>query len=367
MQEDTLKQGAPSARPRPTIHDVARELGVSARTVSRIMNDQPGVSAGTRARLAPRIAELGYAPHAGARRLRMNWRVEGIGVTLGADPAIVPLSDALLSWLFQELYDHFGARGEFISFDLHGAAQDAAHDYARGLWQDRFGALVIAGALADEDTTLARVHAAGHPYVALCRLYSQPDAYTATVDFERAAYESVALLAARGHRRIGMVRPLAGYQPGTERLRGYQHAHEALGLPYDSARVASVDFRSGTVYEAATSLLHDRTVTALIDASGHQDAKQLRNACTYTMRQIGRDVDVVVWTYDEQARVLGEAYAHVALPVRAAAVQGLAGLAARMYENVPQAPVLLSPRVFQPPAGPEAQPPQPVFRVTPRT
>ncbi len=367
MQDSTVNNGRRNARPRATIHDVARELGVSARTVSRIVNDQPGVSARTRARLAPQIAALGYAPHAGARRLRMNWRVEGIGVTMGADPAAVPLSDALLTWLFQELYQHFGARGEFISFDLHGAAQDAAHDYARGLWQDRFGALVIAGALADDDTTLARIHAAGHPYVALCRLYSQPDAFTATVDFEQAAYESVSLLAARGHRRIGMVRPLAGYQPGTERLRGYQRAHEALGMPFDAARVASVDFHGGAVYEAATALLGDPAVTALVDASGHQDAQQLRNACAQAGRQIGRDVDVVVWTYDEQARVLGEAYAHVALPVRAAAVQGLAGLAARMYENVAQAPVLLAPRVFQPPAGPEVHPPQPVFKVAPRT
>ena len=45
-----------------TVRDVARKAGVSAMTVSRVVNDRPGVSAETRKRIEAAIAELNYAP-----------------------------------------------------------------------------------------------------------------------------------------------------------------------------------------------------------------------------------------------------------------------------------------------------------------
>src|SRR5688572_6153231 len=45
-----------------TVRDVARKAGVSAMTVSRVVNDQPGVSAETRKKIETAIAELNYAP-----------------------------------------------------------------------------------------------------------------------------------------------------------------------------------------------------------------------------------------------------------------------------------------------------------------
>src|SRR4029450_3620571 len=48
---------------RVTIHDVAAHAGVSAMTVSRVINDSPRVSADTRRRVQASIAQLGYVPH----------------------------------------------------------------------------------------------------------------------------------------------------------------------------------------------------------------------------------------------------------------------------------------------------------------
>src|SRR6478672_5361244 len=52
-----------------TIKDVARAAGVSAMTVSRVINSSPSVSADTRARVERAIAELGYIPSRLARGL----------------------------------------------------------------------------------------------------------------------------------------------------------------------------------------------------------------------------------------------------------------------------------------------------------
>ena len=54
----------------PSIKDVARESGVSYKTVSRVINgDEANVGAATRARVREAIAALGYRPHPGARSL----------------------------------------------------------------------------------------------------------------------------------------------------------------------------------------------------------------------------------------------------------------------------------------------------------
>ncbi|HWU70736.1 MAG TPA: LacI family DNA-binding transcriptional regulator, partial [Pseudoxanthomonas sp.] len=55
---------------RPTIKDVAERANVSLKTVSRVINNEPSVLHGTRARVLRAIDELDYEPDAAARNLR---------------------------------------------------------------------------------------------------------------------------------------------------------------------------------------------------------------------------------------------------------------------------------------------------------
>jgi len=56
-------------RKKPTIYEVAREAGVSGQTVSRVINNRPGVSRETKKRIQEIIERLGYHPSAIARSL----------------------------------------------------------------------------------------------------------------------------------------------------------------------------------------------------------------------------------------------------------------------------------------------------------
>ena len=68
----------PGRRRRATIHDVALEAGVSRGTVSRVINDEPYVSAEARIAIEAAIEKVGYVPNTAARNLVMQ-RSQAIG------------------------------------------------------------------------------------------------------------------------------------------------------------------------------------------------------------------------------------------------------------------------------------------------
>jgi LacI family transcriptional regulator len=63
----------------PTLREVAEKAGVSVSTVSRVINDQPGIGAETRARVLAIAQELQFAPNAAAQNLATK-RTRNIGL-----------------------------------------------------------------------------------------------------------------------------------------------------------------------------------------------------------------------------------------------------------------------------------------------
>jgi len=347
---------------RYTIHDIAHELGVSARTVSRVLNEQAGVGKNTRMRIAEFIREVNFHPHSGARSLRRQ-RLDCIGVAVTAPPDIIPVSDDTLTWLFSELNRIFNS-GEFIGFDLNPPLRDGHYDYARGVNEQRFGACVLAGPLRTNDPVIHRIHEAGCPYMALGRLDSFPEVSCATVDYEEAAYISTKFLIDKGHTRIGMLKGLHGFQPGVERRRGYRRALEEAGIPFDDGLIRNAAFDSEHNIRTTHRLLLDRDVSALVECSATEDGASIREGARRAGRMPGENLDIVEWTYTYKASVFSEAVAHMWLPLREAGSEGLELLADWFYERRSEPfQVLYRPILYETPRNGEVEPPRPVFNV----
>lgn len=347
---------------RYTIHDVARELGVSARTVSRVLNKQAGVGKGTRKRVEEFIEEVNFHPHSGARSLRRQ-RLDCIGVAVTSPLDVVPISNDILTWLFFELNRIFND-GEFIGFDMNPPPRDNQYDYARGVSEQRFGACVVAGPLRSNDAIIRRIHAAGCPYMVMGRLDSMPEISSATVDYDEGAYLSTKFLLDRGHTRIGILLGLDGFQPGVERRRGYARALEEAGIPLDESLVRPATFDSDQNIRLTHRLLLDRDVTALVESSGTEDASGLREGARRAGRMPGENLDIVEWTYTYKAAVVSEAVAHVWLPVREAGSEGLELMADWFYERRTEPfQVLYRPILYETPKADDTAPTRPVFSV----
>lgn len=327
-----------------TIHDIARELGVSAKTVSRVLNHKDGVGPELRERIQRLMDEVGYQPHLGARSLRTRIST-CIGVAMPVGPESVPLSQNFVLWIVEQIYGAFGRLGEYVCLDLNPRAGVDAGDYSRGIWQHLFKATVIAGPLPVEDRYLRRIHDSGAQYVVFSRLDSVPDAYCAVVDYEQAAYKSTRYLIERGHRRIALLRAFKGLHPGLERLRGYQRALSEAGIPYDERLVRSTGMSGESVAAGTHFLLAQEHVTALIDSSCMEDGESLREGAARAGKHFGKDgIELVAWSYLKDMAVCREATAHVWLPMREAASEGLMMLADRVYGRA-EGPI----RVIYPP------------------
>ncbi len=330
-----------------TIYDIANEAGVSAKTVSQVLNDKDGVAEETRARIRAIMDRVGYQPHVGARALRGG--THGVGVTLPVSLDIIPLSQDLFMHLFARLLENFGACGEFVTFDINPFDQSSGEDYARGLWQNMYRACIVMGPLADGDTTVRRIHERGDPYLTMSRLDTLPECSCAAVDYELGTYLSAKHLIAKGHTRIALLKAFTGFQAGTERRRGYMRALEEAGIEPDEELIRNVSFSTRNLAQSAEALLKDHSVTALVDSTGLEDRQGLREAARRAGRVTGKDFEVLPWTYSEDGAVLHEACAQMWLPAREAGEAGVDEFTKWVYGksqgpvNIVRDPVLVEP------------------------
>ena len=112
----------------PTVDDVARAAGVSRQTVSNVLNSPDIVKLATMARVRTAIAELGYRPHASARRLRTR-KSSTIGVRL--DPMTNGISGSLLDRFLHALTEQAAERDLRVMLFTAQSVEEEIEEFSR--------------------------------------------------------------------------------------------------------------------------------------------------------------------------------------------------------------------------------------------
>ena len=215
----------------PTVDDVARVANVSRQTVSNVLNSPGIVKPTTRGRVEAAIAELGYRPHASARRLRTR-QSSTIGVRL--DPVTNGISGSVLDRYLQALTEQAAERGMRIMLFTANDLDDEIDQYRTlrdGADVDAF----VVTATRHADPRIGWLTAERVPFVSFGRPWgADMDAANhlwVDVDGFAGHYEATRHLIGRGHTRIGYIGWPAGSGTGDERRRGWAVAmNEAFGL-----------------------------------------------------------------------------------------------------------------------------------------
>ncbi|MFD7028711.1 LacI family DNA-binding transcriptional regulator [Streptomyces sp. NPDC059917] len=227
--------------------DVAARAGVGLKTVSRVVNDEPGVTPDTEKRVHDAIDELGFRRNDSARVLRKG-RTATIGLVLEdlADPFYGPLNRAV-----EEVAR---ANGALLINGSSAEDPDRERELALALCARRVDGLIVIPA-GDDHRYLEPEIRAGVATVFVDRPAGLIDADVVLSDSFGGARDGVAHLIAHGHRRIGFIGDHPRIHTATERLRGYRTAMAAAGLAVDGAWESLGSTSPERVTAAVTAML----------------------------------------------------------------------------------------------------------------
>ena len=237
-----------------TIYDVAKAAGVSAKTVSRVLNSDGPVGRETREAVEAAMSALGYVPSNAARMMRSQ-KSGLIGLITGAistakelitRPAGLP--DLFILQGIQQVISQSGMT--LMIADTDGRPDRVAPLISTFLQHRVEGLIYIAE--YHQRVELPRLPL-GTPMV-LANCFDDIDTPSILPDDERGQHDLVARIAAAGHRRIAYLTLRSGISATTLRLQGYRAALVAAGIAYDPALVQDCGLEEN---EGETQLLWD--------------------------------------------------------------------------------------------------------------
>ena len=231
-----------------TLHEVAQRAGVSAMTVSRVVNGRGRVDSETRQRVEEAIQALDYVPNRIARGL-ISQKTQTIGIIVPdiVNPFFAPVVRGAES----------AARKAGYRILLCNSEGDLRleREYIEDLVAHRVEGLLLAPASDRSRSSILSLLRGGFPLVLIDRALPDADCDLIVSDNLQGARRLIEHLIATGHREIAHVSDAEDTSTGRERLRGYSEALEAAGIPFQTELVirTTVDRIGG--YRAAQEIL----------------------------------------------------------------------------------------------------------------
>ncbi|MBX6386935.1 MAG: LacI family DNA-binding transcriptional regulator [Microbispora sp.] len=258
------------------MNDVAAAAGVALKTVSRVVNGEPGVNAATARRVQAAIERLGYRRNDSARILRRG-RTASIGLV------IEDVADAFYSTLNRAVEDAALHHGYLLFTGSSREDSARERDLVLAFCARRVDGLIIVPAGTDHgylkpefDAGIKAVFADRPPGPGC-------EADTVLCDNAGGARAGTAHLIAHGHRRVAFLGDAPTIFTATERLRGYREALAAAGLPYDEGLVVMGPPDPARMRADLTRLLTaSDPPTALLTGNGRTTVETLRALAALT-------------------------------------------------------------------------------------
>ncbi len=245
-----LKQGSMKSKLAPstpvTLQMVADAAGVSASTVSRILNGTAVVSKLKKVAVDNAVRDLSFVPNPVARGLA-GGRTLSIGVITQSIDS--PFYGVAMRGIELEL-SNAGYSSLFVSGRWDAAEEARCIEVLRGRRVD--GIIVLTGRLSDSKL---RACAKLLPIVVTGRTLKAPNLASLNFDNFEGSRLATEYLVSLGHRKIAFIAGDPNHPDATERLRGYKSALDDAKIQFKSNLVAEGLFHEESGMLAVESLL----------------------------------------------------------------------------------------------------------------
>ena len=199
-----------------TMKEVCHALGVSTATVSRVLNNKPGVGAELRKKVLAAVKEMNYVPRAAARQLS-SAKSDTIGL------AFQDLTTGWLLTIFRGVISRAAGRYHVIT-SISVREGDEYEVPSRLLAERRVDGLIWLDPRATLQV-IKRMKSQSVPFVVLQRQIADPEINTISIDSTQGAHEAVTHLLDLNYRKLLL---LTGPRDDADSLRKLDGARKAF-------------------------------------------------------------------------------------------------------------------------------------------
>ena len=265
--------------PKATIHDVAELAGVSIKTVSRVVNQEPNVREATRAAVEHAIAALNYQPNKAARNLASHHSYL-IGLIYD-DPSYyeVPSSGYVIRMQQGALNACHASNYELLIHPCQYRKRDISKEITTLIERVRPDGIVLGAPLSNMPKIVRPIEATGTPLVRLSPGKAQGKQFFVVTNDREISAEMTRYLVSLGHKRIAFITGHPSHKAVGNRFRGYKDGLKQSGLALSEELVAAGDNSIGSGEKCALELLQrKKRPTAIFAANDDMAAGIIRVA-----------------------------------------------------------------------------------------
>ena len=264
---------------RATIFDVAELAGVSIKTVSRVVNQEPNVRDSTRERVEKAVEELNYRPDQSARNLASK-RSHLIALVYD-DPSAyeIPSAGYVIRMQQGALRACRRSNCELVIHPCNYQNKNTTSEIKTLIERIRPDGIVLAAPLSNMPKIVRAISATKTPFVPVSSGKKQADRFTVSMNDRESGADMTRYLASLGHKNIAFLTGHPLHKAVGNRFLGYKDGLQASGLTFSEHLVAAGDnsIRSGEAC-AVELLERKKRPTAIFAANDDMAAGVIRVA-----------------------------------------------------------------------------------------
>ena len=274
-----------------TAAEIAKIVGVSRSTVTRVVNGYPYTAEETRQKVLDAVKQYGYVPNASARSL-VGKKPKEIGLFIYAAHDIS--SSMYFGGLMTHVVDCAEELGYNVLTSLVKPGQEGKISFVLNN-ESIQGAIITGGAMAEQETLALMASRHKILVVDQVRYETELTEYCGLVNRDNfgGAYVATEYLIKRGHRNIMHIAGTLARISALERLDGYKKALQDYNVKFQKKLVLQGDFSDVTAENALTKYLHAQPPPTAIFACNDMTAIGAMRALKAKGYGIPRDVSIV--------------------------------------------------------------------------
>jgi LacI family transcriptional regulator len=230
-----------------TIDDIAKKIGVSKTTVSRVLNNRPYVDAVTKQKILDLIEKTGFTPQKSAINLSVGkTNIIGLLVPSLSNPYSLTVIQGVAEKIAQGNYE--------LMLYTTGLSEANQKRFLNKISTKNVDGLIVL--LPRDSNDLEKQLALSNlPIVLIDHRGIDTHLHSISVTNEKGSYDATEHLLGLGHERIGFITGVMDFGCSRDRLEGYRVSLAKHGIPFTEEYVSEGDFTESSGYKAARKLL----------------------------------------------------------------------------------------------------------------